>query len=104
MFNARANQLLAAGNARAAAAAYREALRADPNNPQLHYNLSLALDKLGDQSAQRRELEKTIQLNPDLAVAHNQLGILAMQRGRWPTPKPRSRKRSQATRSTPTPK
>jgi len=80
-FNAQANQLLAAGNARAAAGAYREALRADPNNPQLHYNLSLALDKLGDQSTERRELEKAIQLNPDLAVAHNQLGILAMQRG-----------------------
>ena len=80
-FNAQANQLLAAGDARAAAGAYREALRADPNNPQLHYNLSLALDRLGDQSAERRELEKAIQLNPDLAVAHNQLGILAMQRG-----------------------
>ena len=81
-FNAQANQLLAAGNARAAANAYREALRADPNNPQLHYNLSLALDKLGDQSAERHELEKAIQLNPDLAVAHNQLGILEMERGR----------------------
>jgi tetratricopeptide (TPR) repeat protein len=80
-FNAQANQLLAAGNARAAAGAYREALRADPNNPQLHYNLSLALDKLGDQSAERHELERAIQLNPGLAVAHNQLGILEMQRG-----------------------
>jgi tetratricopeptide (TPR) repeat protein len=80
-FNTQANQFLAAGNARAAAGAYREALRNDPNNPQLHYNLSLALDKLGDQSAERRELEKAVQLNPDLAVAHNQLGILAMQRG-----------------------
>ena len=81
-FNAQANQFLAAGDARAAAGAYREALRADPNNPQLHYNLSLALDKLDDQSAERHELEKAIQLNPDLAVAHNQLGILEMQRGR----------------------
>src|SRR5579862_4505634 len=80
-FNAQANQLLAAGNARAAAGAYREALRADPNNPQLHYNLSLALDKLGDQSAERHELERATQLNPGFAVAHNQLGILEMQRG-----------------------
>ena len=80
-FNAQANQLLAAGNARAAAAAYREALRADPNNPQLHYNLSLALDKLGDQSTERHELERATQLNPGFAVAHNQLGILEMQRG-----------------------
>jgi tetratricopeptide (TPR) repeat protein len=81
-FNAQANQFLATGDARAAAGAYRQALRADPKNPQLHYNLSLALDKLGDQSAERHELEKAIQLNPDLAVAHNQLGVLAMQRGR----------------------
>ncbi|MGH9746640.1 MAG: tetratricopeptide repeat protein [Candidatus Acidiferrales bacterium] len=80
-FNAQANQLLAAGNARAAAAAYREALRADPKNPQLHYNLSLALDQMGDQAAERRELEKAIQINPGLAAAHNQLGILAMQHG-----------------------
>jgi tetratricopeptide (TPR) repeat protein len=81
-FNARANQLLAAGNARGAASAYRDALRADPNNPQLHYNLSLALEKLGDEAAERAELEKAIQLNPELAVAHNQLGVLAIQRGR----------------------
>ena len=56
-FNARGNQLLAAGDARGAAAAYRQALRADPKNPQLHYNLSLALDKLSDLTAERQELE-----------------------------------------------
>jgi len=78
--NERANQLLAAGNARAAANAYREALRADPNNPQLHYNLSLALDQLGDRTAEHQELEKAVQLDPDLAVAHNQLGVLALQK------------------------
>jgi tetratricopeptide (TPR) repeat protein len=81
-FNAQANQLLAAGNARAAAEAYREALRADPKNPQLRYNLSLALDKLGDRAAEEQELKKVIQLNPDLAVAHNQLGVLALQANR----------------------
>ena len=76
-FNEQANQLLAAGNPRAAANAYREALRADPNNPQLHYNLSLALDQLGDRTAEHQELEKAAELDPDLAVAHNQLGVLA---------------------------
>jgi tetratricopeptide (TPR) repeat protein len=80
--NAQANQLLAAGKARAAADAYREALRVDPKNPQLHYNLSLALDKLGDRDAEEQELEKAIQLDPDLAVAHNQLGVLALQANR----------------------
>src|SRR5215469_12963218 len=48
--NAQANESLARGNARAAADAYRKALRLDPSNPRLHYNLSLALDKLGDQA------------------------------------------------------
>jgi tetratricopeptide (TPR) repeat protein len=81
-FNAQANQLLAAGNARAAADTYRQALRADPNNPQLHYNLSLALDQLGDRAAEHQELEKAIRLDPDLAVAHNQLGALALQSNR----------------------
>jgi tetratricopeptide (TPR) repeat protein len=81
-FNAQANQLLAAGNAPAAADSYREALRANPKNPQLHYNLSLALDKLDDRAAEQQELEKAIQLDPDLAVAHNQLGVLALQANR----------------------
>ncbi|MGA9888173.1 MAG: tetratricopeptide repeat protein [Candidatus Acidiferrales bacterium] len=81
-FNEQANQLLAAGKARAAADAYREALRADPKNPQLHYNLSLALDQLGDRATERQELEKTIQLDPELAVAHNQLGVLDLQSNR----------------------
>jgi len=81
-FNARANELLAAGNARAAADAYRSALRANPKNPQLHYNLSLALDQLGDRATERQELEKAIQLDPELAVAHNQLGVLDLQSNR----------------------
>jgi tetratricopeptide (TPR) repeat protein len=81
-FNAQANQLLAAGNARAAANSYRDALRANPKNPRLHYNLSLALDKLGDRAAEQQELEKAIQLDPDLAAAHNQLGVLALQANR----------------------
>ena len=81
-FNAHANQLLAAGDARAAADAYRSALRADPRNPQLHYNLSLALDQLGDRATEHQELEKAIQLDPELAVAHNQLGVLALQSNR----------------------
>ena len=60
----------------------RLTLRADPKNPQLHYNLSLALDQLGDRATEHQELEKAIQLDPELAVAHNQLGVLALQGNR----------------------
>ena len=80
--NGQANQLLAAGNARGAANAYREALLAEPNDPQLHYNLSIALDQLGERAAELQELERAIQLEPELAVAHNQLGVLALQSNR----------------------
>ena len=78
-FNEQGNKLLAAGKTRDAADAYREALRADPKNPQLHYNLSIALEQLGDRAGERRELEKAIQLEPDLAAAQNQLGVLALR-------------------------
>jgi tetratricopeptide (TPR) repeat protein len=80
--NAQANELLTEGKARDAAATYRKALRSDPNNPQLRYNLSLALEKLGDTTGERQELEKALHLNPGLAVAHNQLGVLALRAGR----------------------
>ena len=79
--NSQANQLLKAGDARGAAEGYRKALHLIPEDPQLHYNLSLALDRLGEQQGERQELKRALQHKPDLAVAHNQLGLLAMQAG-----------------------
>jgi tetratricopeptide (TPR) repeat protein len=79
--NSQGNQLLNAGDARAAAEAYRKALDLIPGDPQLHYNLALALNRLGDQKGENQELKRAVQLKPDLAVAHNQLGLLAMQAG-----------------------
>ena len=79
--NSQGNHLLNAADARGAAAAYRKALDLIPADPQLHYNLALALDRLSDQQGERQELKRALQLKPDLAVAHNQLGLLAMQRG-----------------------
>ena len=80
--NNQANQLLAEGKVQRAADTYREALRLSPNNAQMHYNLSLALDKLGNLSEEQRQLEEAVKLDPNLAVAHNQLGLLALQGGR----------------------
>jgi len=59
----------------AAAAAYREALKNDPDNAELHFDLSLALTKLGDARGELRELETALRLDHNLAKARNQLGI-----------------------------
>jgi tetratricopeptide (TPR) repeat protein len=80
--NDRANKLLDSGNARAAAQSYRQALRLVPDDAQMHYNLSLALDRLGDGAGETQELVRAVRLDPRLAVAHNQLGLLALNAGR----------------------
>src|SRR5580693_8799989 len=80
-FNERAGEYLTAGNAKAAAESYGKALQLSPRDAKLHYNLSLALDRLGDFPSERQELARTIELDPHLAVAQNQLGLLALRSG-----------------------
>ncbi len=60
---------------RAAVAAFRESLKNDPGNAELHFDLSLALSKLGDATAAQEELETAVRLDRHLAKARNQLGI-----------------------------
>lgn len=75
------DQAMATGDATQAASQYREALQDDPNEPLLHYKLSRALDKLKDIAGERAELERAIQLNPNLAEAQNQMGYLTVRNG-----------------------
>jgi tetratricopeptide (TPR) repeat protein len=77
--NHEANQYLLAGNAKAAAESYRQAVQIKPKDAKLRYNLALALEQLGEFPSERTELEKTVALNPGLAVAHNQLGLMALR-------------------------
>jgi len=80
-FNEKAGEYLSAGDAKAAAESYGKALQLSPRDAKLHYNLSLALDRLGDLPLERKELARAIELNPNLAVAQNQLGLLALRSG-----------------------
>jgi tetratricopeptide (TPR) repeat protein len=82
-FNAEGNRFLSAGNPKAAAENYRKAVQLKPRDGKLHYNLSLALDKLGDIPSEQKELERAVELDPNLAVVHNQLGLLALQGGQY---------------------
>jgi tetratricopeptide (TPR) repeat protein len=79
--NAEANQYLLAGNAKSAAESYRKAMQINPRDAKLHYNLALALDKLGDFPSEQKELERAVELDPKLAAAQNQLGLLALRSG-----------------------
>ena len=64
-----------------AAEQYRQGLELDPDNPRLHYNLSLALKGLGTLEEQKKELETAIRLDSNLAPAYYWLGQLYRAQG-----------------------
>ncbi len=78
----RGNQYLEAGDPKSAVENYQRALQKTPNDARLYYNLALALEKLGDRSGEQKALEWSLQLDPRLAIAHNQLGWLDSEEGR----------------------
>jgi tetratricopeptide (TPR) repeat protein len=82
---AEADKELADGNPKKAAALYRDAIAVLPENAMLSYKLSLALDRAGDTAAEREALQKAIQIDPAMAVAHHQLGYLAFSSGDFAT-------------------
>jgi tetratricopeptide (TPR) repeat protein len=82
-FNDEGNRSLSAGNPKAAEENYRKAVQLRPSDGRLHYNLSLALDRLRDLPSEQKELERAVKLDANLAVAHNQLGLLALQGGQY---------------------
>jgi tetratricopeptide (TPR) repeat protein len=79
--SAQAESELAAGNVQEAAALYRDAVNALPQNAMLNFKLAMALDRIGDTTAEQAALEKAVQIDPDMAIAHNQLGYLASLKG-----------------------
>lgn len=51
------------------------------DSPQLHYQLAVACDKLGDSAAAERELDRVIEAQPENAEALNYLGYSLADRG-----------------------
>jgi len=76
-----ADKAMIAGDGAEAATLYREALANDPDEARLHYKLAKALDKTGDLVEEKAELQRAIELNPNLAEAQNQMGYLATKSG-----------------------
>lgn len=77
-----ANQDLQSGDPERAVALYRESIEADPTNARTYYNLALALDRIPDYNGEREALEKAVSLDAQLALPHNQLGLVEFQTNR----------------------
>jgi Flp pilus assembly protein TadD len=82
---AQADQELAHGDPKKAVVLYRDAVAVLPTSALLSYKLSVALDRIGDTAAERAALEKAVQIDPDMAIAHRQLGYLAFSAGDFTT-------------------
>jgi superkiller protein 3 len=65
-----------AGDNQKAAALFREACAALPDNAEIPYRLALVLNQLGDTAGERAALEQAIKNDPGYEQAHYQLGYL----------------------------
>jgi len=75
----RANQFLAQSKAAEAVDVLKQALALDPEHEVVHYNLGMALAKLGQNEEAIKEYEEALRLFPDYAGAHNNLGNLLLR-------------------------
>ena len=92
-----ADKELADGDPKKAAELYRDAIAVVPENALLFYKLSVALDRVGDTTGEREALQKTVQIDPGMAIAHHQLGYLASRSGDFATAEGQFREAVRAT-------
>lgn len=78
---AQGDKELETGDPQKAVAFYREALTAEPRNTLMSFKLALALDRTGSTDEERTLLEQAIQVDPDFALAQNQIGYLDSRSG-----------------------
>jgi VWFA-related protein len=59
----------------------QQALRLDPDLPELRYQLGIAYHGVGDEADAESELQAAVDRTPDSVLAHNYLGIVRFQLG-----------------------
>jgi tetratricopeptide (TPR) repeat protein len=69
------------GNFTEALSHYREAIAQQPQNPNYHFKLAIAMHRAGDAAGERRELEEAIRLDPKLPGPQNSLGYVLSRSG-----------------------
>jgi tetratricopeptide (TPR) repeat protein len=72
------NELLARGDYAEAAGKYQQALAITPGEEDLHYNLAIALAKLGKTEEAKTQYAEALEIYPEYSDAHNNLGNLLM--------------------------
>jgi tetratricopeptide (TPR) repeat protein len=75
--NAYSNQ----GNYASAIVSYNEAIKLEPDDAAIYYNLGIASSNQGDYAEAIVSYNKAIELNPDYADAYNNLGIAYRNQG-----------------------
>lgn len=78
----RGSELLKQGRVEEAIDLWNEALRLDPADEDIHYNLGLALSRQGKNDEAIQQYEAALRIFPDYVEAHNNLGNLLSKLGR----------------------
>lgn len=73
----------AAGKTREAAEAYAKALPRNRNDPELHFNLALALARTGDEAGSLLHYREVVKLAPDFPRGQFFLGVTLFQLEKW---------------------
>ncbi|MBI3610218.1 MAG: tetratricopeptide repeat protein, partial [Nitrospirae bacterium] len=61
---------------------YQKVLELEPDNPDVHYNMGIAVKELGRLDDAVREYQAALKFKPDDAVIHNNLGLVYKNLGR----------------------
>lgn len=81
--NQRGGNLFKQGKYADAEAAYREAIRLNPNGRAFHYNLGLALEEQRRFAEAEASYRRAVELNPKNANGHYKLGLMQIYLGRY---------------------
>lgn len=80
----RGSKLVAEGQPAEAVVLFEQAMKINPDDEDVHFNLAIALTRLGKVEAARKEYLEALRLFPDYADAHNNLGNLLASQGNFP--------------------
>jgi Tfp pilus assembly protein PilF len=75
--------LILQGQFRAALEQFLKAVEIDPENPELHHNLALVYQELGEYDLSLQHFQKALTINPKFSEARNNMGVLYVQLREW---------------------